>query len=78
MHALRLSSFMNRPTLLGLQALMMMELYLISNGRFMDAYTLFGVTIRVAQAVGCESSDIILPSLSSRPKRNANCMTIHR
>ena len=52
MHALRMASFMNRPNLLGIQALIMMGPYLTNSGRFLDAWTLFGTTIRLAQSIG--------------------------
>ena len=52
MQALRMASFMNRPTLLGIQALIMMGPYLTNSGRFLDAWTLFGTTIRLAQSIG--------------------------
>lgn len=49
---LREASFMNRPTLLGIQTLIMMGPYLTNTGRFLDAWTLFGTTIRLAHSVG--------------------------
>ena len=52
MQALRLSSYMHRPTLLGIQAMVMMGPYLTNSGRFLDAWTLFGSTIRMAHAIG--------------------------
>ncbi|KAL2003064.1 hypothetical protein VTN02DRAFT_5142 [Thermoascus thermophilus] len=52
MHALRLSSYMNRPTLLAVQTLLLIGAYLINTGKFLDAYTLYGQTIRVAQGMG--------------------------
>lgn len=52
MQALRMASFMNRPTLLGIQALIMIGPYLTNSGRFLDAWTLFGTTIRLAQSIG--------------------------
>ena len=52
MQALRIGSFMSRPTLLGIQALVMMGPYLTNSGRFLDAWTLFGTTIRLAQSIG--------------------------
>jgi len=53
MHALRLSSFMNRPTLLAVQILLLLGAYLVNTGKFLDAYSLYGLTIRVAQGMGC-------------------------
>ena len=43
---------MNRPTLLGIQTLIMMGPYLTNSGRFLDAWTLFGTTIRLAHSIG--------------------------
>ncbi|KAI9836348.1 MAG: hypothetical protein M1837_003396 [Sclerophora amabilis] len=56
MQALRIGSFMNRPTLLGLQTLIMIGPYLTNAGKFLDAWALFGVTIRLAQSVGLHRS----------------------
>ncbi|ORX96802.1 fungal-specific transcription factor domain-domain-containing protein [Clohesyomyces aquaticus] len=52
MQALRLASFMSKPSLLSIQALIMIGPYLTNSGRFLDAWTLFGTTIRLAQAMG--------------------------
>ncbi|KAF2815918.1 uncharacterized protein BDZ99DRAFT_362677, partial [Mytilinidion resinicola] len=52
MQALRMASFMNRPTLLGIQTLIMIGPYLTNSGRFLDAWTLFGTTIRLAHSIG--------------------------
>ena len=52
MQALRHASFMNQPTLLGIQALIMIGPYLTNSGRFLDAWTLFGTTIRLAHSIG--------------------------
>ena len=52
MQALRIASYMNRPTLLGIQTLIMMGPYLTNSGRFLDAWTLFGTTIRLAHSIG--------------------------
>ncbi len=54
MQALRVSSFMNRPTLLGIQTLIMIGPYLTNGGKFLDAWALFGLTIRLAQSIGRE------------------------
>lgn len=43
---------MHQPTLLGIQAMMMMGPYLTNSGRFLDAWTLFGTTVRMAHAIG--------------------------
>ncbi|KAK4504246.1 hypothetical protein PRZ48_005162 [Zasmidium cellare] len=52
MQALRLASFLNSPTLLCIQALIMIGPYLTNSGRFLDAFTLFGTTIRLAHSIG--------------------------
>jgi hypothetical protein len=52
MQALRMASFMSRPTLLSIQTLMMLGPYLTNSGRFLDAWTLSGTTIRLAQSMG--------------------------
>lgn len=52
MQALRMASFMNRPTLLAIQTLIMIGPYLTNSGRFLDAWTLFGLTIRLAHSIG--------------------------
>ena len=54
MQALRFSSFMNRPTLLAIETLIMIGPYLTNSGRFLDAWALFGLTIRLAQSIGCK------------------------
>ncbi|KAI9659144.1 MAG: hypothetical protein M1821_002104 [Bathelium mastoideum] len=52
MQALRMASFMSRPTLLAIQSLIIMSPYLTNSGRFLDAWTLFGSTIRIAHSIG--------------------------
>lgn len=52
MQALRLGSFLNTPTLLAIQTLVLMGPYLTNSGRFLDAWTLFGTTIRSAHSIG--------------------------
>ncbi|OCL14757.1 hypothetical protein AOQ84DRAFT_371003, partial [Glonium stellatum] len=52
MQALRMASFMNRPTLLAIQTLIMIGPYLTNSGRFLDAWALFGITIRLAHSIG--------------------------
>ena len=52
---------MSRPTLLVIEALVMMGPYLTNSGKFLDASALFGCTVRLAQSIGCKSRD----SLSS-------------
>lgn len=53
MQALRLAAFLNRPTLLTIQTLIMMGAYLTNCGKFLDASAMFGVTVRLAQSIGC-------------------------
>lgn len=52
MQALRLSSFMHKPSLLAIETLIMIGPFLSNSGRFLDAWTLFGTTVRLAQAIG--------------------------
>jgi hypothetical protein len=52
MQALRMASFMHKPSLLCIQALIMIAPYLTNSGRFLDAWTLFGTTIRLAHSIG--------------------------
>ena len=58
MQALRVGSFMNRPSLLAVETLVMICPYLTNSGRFLDAWALFGVTVRLAQSIGCKSSPL--------------------
>ena len=46
---------MSRPTLLVIEALVMMGPYLTNSGKFLDASALFGSTVRLAQSIGCKS-----------------------
>ena len=52
MQALRIASFMNRPTLLAVETLIMMGSYLTDCGKFIDASAIFGITVRLAQSIG--------------------------
>ena len=52
MQALRISSFMHKPSLLAIESLVMIGPFLTNSGRFLDAWALFGTTIRLAQAIG--------------------------
>ena len=54
MQCLRMASFLNRPTLLGIQTLIMICPYLTNGGKFLDAWALLGLTIRLAQSIGRE------------------------
>lgn len=73
MQALRIASFMNRPTLLTIQTLVMMGPYLTNSGKFLDASALFGLTVRLAQSVGCE-----YPSSGSRTMSTQLSYPVHR
>lgn len=52
MQALRISAFMSRPTLRSVHALLLLGPYLTNSGRFLDAWSIFGLTIRLAQSIG--------------------------
>ncbi|KAI5240746.1 hypothetical protein E4T42_08290 [Aureobasidium subglaciale] len=52
MQALRLASFTSRPTLRGIQAMTMLAPYLTNTGRFLDAWSMSGLTIRLAHSIG--------------------------
>ena len=45
---------MSRPTLLTVETLVMISPYLTNSGKFLDAWALFGMTIRLAQSIGCK------------------------
>lgn len=45
---------MNRPTLVTIQTLVMMGPYLTNCGKFLDASAIFGITVRLAQSIGCK------------------------
>ena len=51
---------MSQPTLLGIQTLVMLGPYLTNSGRFLDAWTLFGTTIRVAHSIGLHRNPKVL------------------
>ncbi|KAF1990356.1 hypothetical protein K402DRAFT_417802 [Aulographum hederae CBS 113979] len=59
-HSLRMASFMNRPTLLAIQTLVTLSPYMTNSGRFLDAWTLFGSTIRLAQSMGLHRNPKVL------------------
>ncbi|KAI9821096.1 MAG: hypothetical protein M1827_003830 [Pycnora praestabilis] len=60
MQALRMAGFMSRPTLLSVQVLIMIGPYLTNSGKFLDAWTLFGTTIRLAQSLGLHRNPLYL------------------
>jgi hypothetical protein len=70
MQALRLGSFMNTPTLLAVQALIIIGPYLVNSGRLMDAWTLFGTTIRIAHSIGMHRDPRLLNPIPS----SSECM----
>ena len=72
MQALRIGSFLSRPTLLTIETLIMIGPYLTNSGRFLDAWAVFGVTIRLAQSLGCRYTYINLHALY------ADTLTVHR
>ena len=52
MQALRIASFLSRPTLLTLETLILICSYLTNSGRLLDAWALLGTGIRLAQGIG--------------------------
>lgn len=52
MQALRNASFLNEPSLTCVRALLVIGLYLTKHARFQDAWSLFGLTVRLAQTIG--------------------------
>ncbi|KAH0287704.1 hypothetical protein KCU62_g5650, partial [Aureobasidium sp. EXF-3399] len=52
MQALRLASFTSRPSLRGIKVLIMLAPYLTNSGRFLDAWSFSGLTIRLAHSIG--------------------------
>jgi len=62
MQGLRNASFMNEPTLLALETLLVIGLYLVKVGRHQDAWTLFGTTIRTAYSLELHRNpDLVRP-----------------
>ncbi|KAL9604280.1 MAG: hypothetical protein Q9219_000678 [cf. Caloplaca sp. 3 TL-2023] len=60
MQCLRLASFCSRPKLLTVETLVMLGPYLTNSGRFLDAWALFGTTVRLAQSIGRKSSHLLI------------------
>ncbi|KAI4725437.1 hypothetical protein E4T49_06788 [Aureobasidium sp. EXF-10728] len=81
MQALRLASFTSRPTLRGIKALIMLAPYLTNSGRFLDAWSLSGLTIRLAHSIGLHRNPRYLdpaPSLrESTVRRNLWWWLLH-
>lgn len=67
MQCLRLGAFLNRPSLLAIETLVMIGPYLTNSGKFLDAWALFGLTIRLAQSIGREYSFLFLSFSSLFP-----------
>lgn len=65
MQALRQTTFISQPTLLSIQAMILMCIYLSSDGRALEAWTVLGTTIRMAQAVGLHRNPKVLEPLPS-------------
>lgn len=66
MQALRLAAFLNRPTLLTIQTLIMMGAYLTNCGKFLDSSAMFGVTVRLAQSIGRTYLSFLYPPVRNR------------
>ncbi|MCJ1245941.1 hypothetical protein MMC30_003145 [Trapelia coarctata] len=52
MHSLRIAAFLSRPTIPVVETLVMIGPYLINSGKYLDAWSLFGITVRLAQRIG--------------------------
>ncbi|KAF2010673.1 hypothetical protein BU24DRAFT_496612 [Aaosphaeria arxii CBS 175.79] len=76
MQALRMASYMNRPNLLSIQTFIMVGSYLTDSGRFLDAWTLFGTTVRLAQSIGLHRHPKHLDAPPSTQKECALRQTI--
>ena len=70
MQSLRISSFLHKPSLLAIEALIMIGPFLVNSGRFLEAWTLFGTTIRLAQAIGLHRHP---KYLDSAPQSQREC-----
>lgn len=64
MQALRLASFMHKPSLVAVQTLILIGKYLANSGKFLDAFILFGTTIRSAHSIGLHCNPKHLTSCS--------------
>lgn len=74
MQSLRRSSFLGQPTLVSIQTLLMLGPYLINTGRFLDAWSLFGLAIRLGHAIGLHRNPKYLhsaPDLAESTLRKA-------
>ncbi|EUC50671.1 hypothetical protein COCMIDRAFT_78179, partial [Bipolaris oryzae ATCC 44560] len=64
MQALRLASFMHKPSLVAVQTLILIGKYLANSGRILDAFILFGTTIILAHSIGLHCNPKHLTSCS--------------
>lgn len=55
MHSLRTAAFLSRPTLPIVESLVMIGPYLTNSGKYLDAWSVFGLAVRLAQRIGCKS-----------------------
>ncbi|PSK60327.1 hypothetical protein B9Z65_477 [Elsinoe australis] len=65
MQALRQSSFASQPSLLNVQAMVLMGQFLANSGRSLDAWMSFGTTMRQAQAIGLHRNPKFVEPLPS-------------
>ena len=56
---------MSHPTISVIQTLVLMSPYLTNSGRFLDGWTLFGTTIRLAHSIGLHRDPKVLDPLPS-------------
>lgn len=81
MQALRLASFTSRPTLKCIKVMIMLAPYLTNSGRFLDAWSFSGLTIRLAHSVGLHRNPRLLdpaPTLrESAVRRNLWWWLLH-
>ena len=54
MQALRLAAYLSRPNIQIVETLLIIGSYLTNSGKFLESCALFGTTVRLAQAIGCE------------------------
>ncbi|KAL8673427.1 MAG: hypothetical protein Q9168_002170 [Polycauliona sp. 1 TL-2023] len=75
MQCLRLASYCNRPKLLTVETLVMLGPYLTNSGRFLDAWALFGTTIRLAQSIGLHRDpDRLNPPVPAKEAAARRCL----
>jgi hypothetical protein len=75
MQALRNASFMDEPTLPAIKALLLIKFYLMDRGRMQDAWTLFGLAIRLAYLLNLHRDpDYLDRDLSAHEKSVRRCL----